>query len=326
MIGRRWFLPWLWLAPSVALISVFLLYPVADTIRRSFLDEKSEQFVGLDNYRFIIENPQPLVSDTHSALLNNVMWLTLFTAVTVSLGLILAVLTGRVRYEAAAKSAIFIPMAISFVAASVIWRFMYEFNTDIGTVNATVTSLGGEPTAWLQNTGAPQTWLTEQGPDTAPGPIQINNLALILAGVWIWTGFAMVVLSAGLKGISTQVLEAARVDGANEWQIFRRIIVPILSPTIVVVATTLVIQGLKKSDLVWVMTGGRFKTAMVDVTELMGSEIFLHLVADGKPFLARVDARTRARPGQEIRVVFDVARMHAFDPETEQAIGPREGR
>ena len=263
MVGRRWWTPWLWLAPALALLGVFLVYPVVDTFRRSFLDERSKSFVGLDNYRFIIDNPQPLVSDTHSALLNNIMWLTLFTVITVALGLTLAVLTGRVRYEAAAKSAIFIPMAISFVAAAVIWRFMYEFNTDIGTVNAAVTSAGGESTDWLRDTGAPQTWLTERGPDTLPRPIQINNLALIFVGVWMWTGFAMVVLSAGLKGISTEILEAARVDGANEWQIFRRIIAPILSPTIVVVATTLVIQGLKKFDLVWVMTGGRFKTDVV---------------------------------------------------------------
>lgn len=263
MVGRRWWTPWLWLAPALALLGVFLVYPVVDTFRRSFLDERSRSFVGFDNYRFIIENPQPLVSDTHSALLNNIMWLTLFTVITLALGLTLAILTGRVRYEAAAKSAIFIPMAISFVAAAVIWRFMYEFNTDIGTVNATVTSLGGESTDWLRDTGAPQTWLTERGPDTLPRPIQINNFALVFVGVWMWTGFAMVVLSAGLKGISTEVLEAARVDGANEWQIFRRIIAPILSPTIVVVATTLVIQGLKKFDLVWVMTGGRFKTDVV---------------------------------------------------------------
>jgi alpha-glucoside transport system permease protein len=263
MVGRRWWTPWLWLAPALALLSVFLVYPVVDTVRRSFLDQRSQSFVGFDNYRFIIDNPQPLVSDTHSALLNNVMWLTLFTVVTVSLGLILAVLSGRVRYEAVAKSAIFIPMAISFVAASVIWRFMYEYNVHIGTVNAAVTELGGHPTAWLQNTGAPQAPFTDFGPSTAPQPIQVNNFALILSGVWIWTGFAMVVLSAGLKGISTEILEAARVDGANEWQIFRRIIVPILSPTIVVVATTLVIQALKKFDLVWVMTGGRFKTDVV---------------------------------------------------------------
>jgi alpha-glucoside transport system permease protein len=154
-------------------------------------------------------------------------------------------------------------MAISFVAASVIWRFMYEFDTDIGTMNALVNQFGGESTAWLQNTGSFQVWLTDAGPDTLPQPLQLNNMSLITVGVWMWTGFAVVVLSAGLKGISTEVLEAARVDGANEWQIFWRIIVPILSPTIVVVLTTLVIQALKNFDLIWVMTGGRFHTDVV---------------------------------------------------------------
>jgi len=263
MVGRRWWTPWIWLAPALVLLGVFLLYPTVDTFRRSFLDERSKDFVGLDNYRFIVENPQPLVSDTHSALLNNAMWLTVCASVTVLLGLVIAVLAARVRYEAVAKSAIFIPMAISFVAAAVIWRFMYEFNSDIGTVNAALTSVGGEPTRWLQDAGAPQTWLTDRGPDTLPGPLQLNNIALIMIGVWMWTGFAVVVLSAGLKGISTEILDAARVDGANEWQIFWRIIVPVLSPTIVVVATTLVIQGLKKFDLVWVTTAGRFDTDVV---------------------------------------------------------------
>ena len=263
MIGRRWWVPWLWLAPGLALLVVFLIYPVIDTFRRSFLDGKSEDYVGLDNYEFIINNPNPLVADTHSALLNNFMWLTVFTVITVALGLLIAVLTARVRYEAVAKSAIFIPMAISFVAAAVIWRFMYEINADIGTVNAVATSAGLERTAWLQDTGSPQTWLTDVGPDELPQPFQINNFSLIMVGVWMWTGFAMIVLSAGLKGISTEVLEAARVDGANEWQIFSRVILPILSPTIVVVATTLVIQALKKFDLVFVLTGGRFDTDVV---------------------------------------------------------------
>lgn len=263
MVGRRWWVPWLWLAPTLALLGIFLIYPSIDTIRRSLLDERSRDFVGLDNYRFIIDNPQPLVSDTHSALLNNVLWMTLFTGVTVALGLVIAVLAARVRYEAPAKAAIFIPMAISFVALSVIWRFMYEYNSDIGTVNAVTTGMSLEPTAWLQDTGSPQTIVTEAGPDELPKPFQINNFALIMVGVWNWTGFTMIVLSAGLKGISTEILEAARVDGASEWKIFRRIIVPILSPTIVVVATTLVIQTLKTFDLVWVMTGGRFKTDVV---------------------------------------------------------------
>ena len=263
MVGRKWWAPWLWLSPTLILLAVYLVYPTIDTVRRSFQDKRSDHWVGLDNYRFIIDNPQPLVADTHSALLNNVMWLVLFPLVTVAIGLLIAVLAIRVRYEAAAKSAIFIPMAISFVAASVIWRFMYEFNPDLGTVNAAISHIGGQQTAWLQNTNSPQTWLTDAGPDTLPKPFQLNNLSLITVGVWMWTGFAVVVLSAGLKGISTEVLEAARVDGANEWQVFWRIIVPILSPTIVVVLTTLVIQALKNFDLIWVMTGGRFKTDVV---------------------------------------------------------------
>ena len=263
MIGRKWFVPWLWLSPALLLAGVFLIYPVLDTIRRSFFDNRSREWVGLDNYRFIIDNPQPLTTDTHSALLNVLLWLVFFTAITVSLGLVIAVLASRVRYEAVAKSAIFIPMAISFVAASVIWKFMYEFNSDIGTVNALLTAAGGDATRWLQDTSAPQTPFTDLGPDSLPKPFQVNNFALIFVGVWMWTGFAMVVLSAGLKGISSEMLEAARVDGATEWQVFWRIIIPTLRPTIIVVATTLVINALKIFDLVWVMTGGRFGTDVV---------------------------------------------------------------
>ena len=264
MIGRRWWAPWLWMAPALVLVSTFLVYPSIDTFRRSLLDERSRAFVGLDNYRYILENPQPLVGDTHAALLTNALWLVLFTGFTVPLGLILAVLTGRLRYEALAKSAIFIPMAVSFVAASVIWRFMLEFDADIGTLNAVVQGAGlADPVAWLQNTDAPQIWLIDAGPDNLPGPLQLNNAVLVMIGVWMWTGFALVVLSAGLKGISPEVIEAARVDGANEWQILSRIIVPILRPTIVVVGTTLLIYAMKIFDLVWVTTGGRFGTDVV---------------------------------------------------------------
>jgi alpha-glucoside transport system permease protein len=263
MIGRRWWVPWLWLTPSLLLIGVFLVYPSIDTFRRSLLDSQSQDFVGFDNYRFIIDNPQRLVADTHTALANNLLWLLLFPALTVPAGLGMAVLAGRVPYEAVAKSAVFIPMAISFVAASVIWRFMYELDPDIGTVNAVATQVGAEPRAWLQDTSSPLRVAGSAGPETLPGPLQINNFALVVVGVWMWAGFAMIVLSAGLKGISTEVIEAARVDGANEWQIFGRVIVPILTPTIVVVTTTLIIQALKTFDLVWVMTGGRFDTDVV---------------------------------------------------------------
>jgi alpha-glucoside transport system permease protein len=263
MIGRKWWVPWIWLSPALSLLGVYLIYPTIDTIRRSFMDERSTSYVGFDNYRFIIDNPQPLVADTHAALLNNVLWLVVFTALTVSLGLIIAVLAARVRYEAAAKAAIFVPMAISFVAAAVIWRFMYEFDPDIGTVNKVLTELGEPSVAWLTNSSSAQTWFTDLGPESAWGPLQINNVSLIMVAVWMWTGFAVVVLSAGLKGIPTDILEAARVDGASERQIFFRIILPMVSPTIAVVATTLVILTLKNFDLIWVMTGGRFQTDVV---------------------------------------------------------------
>jgi alpha-glucoside transport system permease protein len=263
VIGRAWWVPWLWLAPTLTLLGVFLIYPSVDTLRRSFLDARSDEWVGLGNYEFIVDNPNPLATDTHSALLNNMLWLTLFTVACVGLGLVMAVITARVRYEAAAKAAIFVPMAISFVAVSVIWRFMYEINPDVGTVNAVFNEIGKDPVAWLNNTDSPQQPFVDFGPETAPKPFQVNNFALIAVGVWNWVGFTLVVLSAGLKGIPEEILEAARVDGASEWQIFYRIIVPIMSPTIVVVSTTLVIQTLKTFDLVWVMTGGRFKTDVV---------------------------------------------------------------
>ena len=272
MIGRRWWIPWLWMAPALALLAVFLVWPVIDTVRRSFFDGDSSNWVGLDNYQFIVDNPQTISANTHEALLNNVLWLIVFPVVTVSLGLLIAVLAGRVRYEAIAKSAIFIPMAISFVAAGVIWRFMYELDPDQGTVNALLTALGGDAQPWVQDQGGPQTWFTGIGPDEWSwevggvnwlSPFQINNFAIITVGVWMWTGFAVVILSAGLKGISTEVLEAARVDGANEWQIFWRVIFPIMVPTIVVISTTLIIQALKNFDLIFVLTGGRFGTDIV---------------------------------------------------------------
>jgi alpha-glucoside transport system permease protein len=257
--------PWLWLLPALFFIIVFLVYPAAATFRLSLMNQDSTAYVGMENYQYVFTS-----SATQTALLNNVLWLVLFAALAVGLGLIFAVLTGRVRYEPVAKAAIFIPMAISFVAAAVIWRFMYAYRpetfTQIGLVNAIGTGIGLEPIAWLVEQQLPYTDVL------LPTPLHTNNFALIAVGVWMWTGFAMVVLSAGLKGISTEVLEAARVDGATEWQIFRRIILPMLSPTIAVVATTLVIQALKNFDIVWVMTAGNYGTDVV--ATLMFKQMF----------------------------------------------------
>lgn len=248
--------PWLWLLPAFFFVGVYLVYPVVDTFRISFLNANSTKVVGIANYLHIFSDPV-----MQQTLLNNILWLVLFTVLAVGLGLLFAVLTGRVRYESTAKAMIFIPMAISFVAAAVIWRFVYAYQppgfTQFGLLNAGATGVGLQPQPWLFEQSVPFT------STTLPSPFHTNNVATIVVGVWMWTGFAMVVLSAGLKGISKEVIEAARVDGANEFQIFRRVIFPLVSPTVVVVATTLVIQALKIFDIVWVMTAGNYNTDVI---------------------------------------------------------------
>jgi alpha-glucoside transport system permease protein len=263
VIGQRSWTPWLWLAPALLLLGAFLVYPSVDTIRRSFLEGGTGAFAGVANYRYLVENPRPLSGDVHRGLANNVLWLVLFPLITVPLGLALAVLTERTRYRSLASAALFVPMAISSVASSVIWRFMLDVDSDIGTANAVLTTLGGDPIAWLQDTGAPWVWLTEAGANALPPPFQLNNIVLVMIGVWAWAGFALVVTAAGVKGIPAELLEAARVDGASEWEVFRHIIVPSLRPTLLVVTVTLLINALKIFDLVWVLTGGRFGTDVV---------------------------------------------------------------
>ncbi len=237
--------PWLWILPAVVLVAVFLLYPLIRTIWLSLLDPSSTDFVGLDNYRIIFTNSLFL-----QVLRNNIIWLILGTIFTVALGLIIAVLVDRTKIESIAKAAIFIPMAISFVGAGIIWKFVYAYNApgtpQTGLLNAIVTKFGGLPQAWLNTPG-------------------INNVALIVIYVWIWTGFCMVILSAALKSIPADVLEAARVDGASEISIFFRVIVPLISPTIAVVATTMIINLLKIFDIIYVTTGGNYGTDVVAI-------------------------------------------------------------
>ena len=237
--------PWLWLAPALLLLVGFLLYPSVHTLALSFFNADSSTFVGLSNYVYIATDNGMLI-----ALRNNAVWVVLFTALTVTLGLLVAVLSDRVPYEPVTRAIIFLPMAISFVAAGVIWRFMYDYRPpgvpQTGTLNALLMTLvpGFEPRAWLVDT-------------------PLNNLALIVAGVWTWTGFCMVILSAALKGIPTEVLEAARVDGASDLQIFYRIVLPLISPTVVVVGTTMIIFALKAFDIVYVMTNGNYETEVI---------------------------------------------------------------
>jgi alpha-glucoside transport system permease protein len=166
---------------------------------------------------------------------------------TVILGLLIAVFVDRVKYEPLAKAIIFMPMAISFVGAGVIWKFMYNYGTgqvQIGLLNAIITALGGEPVSFLSTT-------------------ILNTFMLIVVGIWMWTGFCMTILSSALKSVPEELLEAARIDGANEFQIFFKIMMPIIMPTVVVVITTMVINVLKLFDIVYVMTGGNFGTEVI---------------------------------------------------------------
>jgi alpha-glucoside transport system permease protein len=245
--------PWLWLLPMLGFIGVFLIYPTISTIIRSFYGRNESQFVGVENYVDFFTSDDTLV-----ALRNNILWLVVMTALVVGLGLLIAILVDRVRYESTSKAIIFLPLAISSVAAGVIWRFMFELNPNVGTLNAVVAGFGGEPQAWL---------LEEPR----------NTFMLILTAVWLQTGFAMVILSAGLKGISAELLEAARVDGATEVQVFRAITLPLLMPTIAVIATTMVIFALKTFDIVYVMTGGLYET------EVIANAMYKELFVNGQP-------------------------------------------
>jgi alpha-glucoside transport system permease protein len=237
--------PWLWLAPALGFLIVFLVYPTIGTLIRSFQDKAGTNFVGLDNYAWFFTNDASII-----ALRNSLIWLVVLTALTVGLGLLIAILVDRVRYEAVAKSVIFVPLAISTVAASVIWTFMYDYRTppdpQVGTLNAVLGSGGIAPVAWVQ-----------------VSDFTINTILLVIVMAWMWTGFCMVILSAALKGINPELLEAARVDGATETQLFRGITLPLLAPTLAVVVTTMVITALKAFDIVYVMTSGHFDTQVV---------------------------------------------------------------
>jgi len=246
--------PWLYISPAAFLLFLFLAYPSINTIYISFFNYNSEIFIGIKNYLYSFTNEIML-----NSFRNNALWVILFVPLTVSLGLIIAVLADRVKYESIVKSLIFMPMAISFVGAGVIWKFVYAYRpasaAQTGILNAIRSFFQLEPLPWL----IIRPWL--------------NNFCLIMVGVWIWTGFCMVILSASYKGIPRELLEAARVDGATEFRIFWKIILPLMKPTLAVVATTMTINVLKVFDIVYVMTNGNFNTEVV--ANRMYKEMFI---------------------------------------------------
>ena len=258
-VWRTRLLPFVFVGPAMAILSWYLAIPTLRTFWISLFNREgppdglnifqqltSDAFVGLSNYSAVFTEKLML-----EAFRNNIMWIIFGSTFSVAFGLLIAVLADRSRFENAAKSLIFLPMAISFVGAGIIWNFIYEYRPEgqpqIGLLNSIVVGLGGAPQAWPQWVGI-STW---------------NNLFLIVIVVWLQAGYSMVLFSAALKGIPEELMEASRIDGANEIQIFFRIMVPYIRGTIISVWTTVVIFTLKIFDVVWVMTGGQFGTHVI---------------------------------------------------------------
>ena len=236
--------PWIFVGPAMAMLIWALALPTVRTFLISLYDANGFKFVGADNYLAVLSDPGML-----AVFRNNVLWIIFGTLPTVAFGLLIAALADRSRFETAAKALIFLPMAISFVGAGVIWNFVYAAkpidSAQIGLLNAFVVALGGQPQAW---TAFFVPW---------------NNFFLIVIVIWLQTGYSMVLFSAALKGIPGEILEAARVDGATEVQSFFLIMIPQIMGTIITVTTTIIIFTLKIFDVVWVMTGGQYGTSVI---------------------------------------------------------------
>jgi len=258
--------PFLYLAPALIVMTFFIVYPMYNTIQLSFLNKDGTASAAascsdgapcwgiFENYHYALTAEFNLKSFTTfwdtfwvSSYGNTIKWIIFMVAGTVILGLLFAKLVDGIKNEGLAKAVLFMPMAISFVGAGVIWKFMYNFGTSqvqIGLLNAIITGLGGKPVSFLST------------------PI-VNTYMLVIVGIWIWTGFCMTILSSSLKSVPDEILEAARVDGATEWNVFWKITLPIIMPTVVVVITTMVINVLKQFDIVYVMTGGNYNTDVI---------------------------------------------------------------
>lgn len=252
---QKFFRPYFWTFPAIVFAGAIMVVPTIITAIDSFRSRDLDKWVGFANYKYFFTFP-----DTLTSLRNSIFWLIFFTVFSVGFGLLLAILFDRVRYENLAKIAIFLPYPISAVAASIIWKFMFDYKpqgaAQTGTLNAVLGTVGAQPIAWLVNSTT-------------------NNPALIFIGVWTVTGFCLVIISASLKGISPELLEAARIDGAGEFQVVRTIVAPLLWPTITVVGTTMIITALKQFDIVYVLTSGAYDTGTIAL------QMYLQLTSSG---------------------------------------------
>ncbi|HXH34209.1 MAG TPA: sugar ABC transporter permease [Plantibacter sp.] len=239
--------PWFWLAPIIIVVGVILLYPIVSSVMLAFAGPDGTGNVGFDNFAWAFgESMRPL-------LLNNIIWLVLLPAALVVLGIVLAVLIDRVRYEAVARVILVLPTAISFVAASVTWRALYAYapegRTQLGLFNALRQLVGLEPVPWIARPPSDAQWL--------------NTVALVVVAAWAGLGIALLVLSAAVKAVPTELLEAARLDGANEFRAFWNVTLPAIWPSVLTVLTTQIIAAIKIFDVVYVMTNGNNGTNVV---------------------------------------------------------------
>jgi alpha-glucoside transport system permease protein len=247
--------PYAYVLPAFAAIALYLLYPAVQTVIFSFANADSTKFIGFKNFSYLFGN-----SGFRQTLFNTLLWILIAPAATIVLGLAVAVLADRLsaRGEKSAKTIIFLPMAISAVGAATVWRFIYYANPpgepQIGLQNAIVTAFGFDPVAWLEKS-----------------TLHLNTLLLIVMLLWAQVGFSMVLLSAAIKGVPADTVEAARIDGANERQIFRRVVVPQIMGTVITVFITVTIGVMKIFDQVYVMTNGNFNT------NVLGNEFFNQL-------------------------------------------------
>ena len=237
--------PFVFVGPAIFIMAWFLAIPAIRTFVASFRNDIGTEWVGIKNYIFAFTDPRML-----ETFRNNLLWMILGTSMSVIFGLLIAVLADRTRFEVVYKSIIFAPMAISFVGAGVIWKFVYTYKgtgagvQEIGLLNAIILAFGGQSQPWLNI----PPW---------------NNLFLIVIMIWLQTGYAMVILSSAIKGVPSELLEAARIDGASEIKAFFNITIPYIQGTLITVITTIVIFSLKTFDIVRVMTGGNFGTNVI---------------------------------------------------------------
>ena len=254
----------LFVLPALVVLAIFLIYPAYYTIRLAFYEGDFHfgffHYLGIANFKQLLTNDPDFLDLSKfppgGALINNLRWVIFYISISLIIGLGLAVLAVRVRYERAVKTALFVPMAISATAVGVIWLLVYNTDSNVGVLNALWHGvLGQHPVSWLGNPG-------------------IVNYALIFAYIWASIGFVMVVLSAAIKGIPAEIMEAARVDGAGEWNIFRRIMLPMLSLPISVVTIWLFINVIKVFDIIYVMTTGGPGTSSRVIAFTMYEETF----------------------------------------------------